>query len=456
MRGKIIFAALLIWRIIFAPVSAKVERITGDTLVVKNGTFQPETVHLSCWGEHTFCTWKPPGGGDMCTMQQNCKQDGIVLNDNIGECSVAVKITSTTAQAGQWTCFLYRLEDEIVLKEQASTRLFVIDLEEVPMVKSASNRRIQLAHENSIARSEFECSGKTLAPVNHYRWRVGDRIVQEGGGRKLQLNLTRSDFNKTVKCTIIKALGVDAPPVHEASSSLRLTALFMDPVIKSVSASLTRVILEVESWPLINFIRISPIDNCEKDCVIINCDVSNSFKCSVNKSPYLKTASVVEDVLVRHGSADARVEVEVILMDASTPSSFQPDELFINVGNNLSIATTKVDMAAIRENPNAGLLALAAPGPASKRNVLVTAVVLSILAVVVIVLTILLIVFRKPISEYFKCGEYLVNNQSDLEDGEETDKEAIGKDDVMHAPEDVKIVLLQKTDTVEDPVETSL
>ena len=163
----------------------------------------------------------------------------------------------------------------------------------------------------------------------------------------------------------------------------------------------------------------------------------------------------------------SRVQVD-ILVNSSQENPAKNQQLFILVGNDLTKDTHPVDLQAIRENPDADLLALAAPGPSSPgQKVLVLSVVLSILAVIVIVGAILLIVFRRQISEYFKCGEYLVNNQSDLEDGDETEKEPIGKtvdnEDVKETilqpgvdKNGIQTVLVQKPGYEEDPVETSL
>jgi hypothetical protein len=268
-----------------------------------------------------------------------------------------------------------------------------------------------------------------------FKWFLNDVLLHisddTAAQDSLSLNLSRLDFNKTLKCTVTES---DGQITHAASSQMTLV-LFMDPVIKDVlKITDDNFELEVESWPVINFVRISPVQDCANDCVIFACQQEE--KCVLNTSPYLNKPSYVQEVTLQRQVYGAKSKID-IFFDIPALSKIG-QQLFVQVGNELNIDSAKIDL--LQDDPNADLPRQDAS--TSQHRTTITAVILSLVILVLVIGIIVLIRYRRPISEQFKCGVYLVPHDADDE------IEAIEDEDIEKKP-------LDKT-TIGDPNETSL
>ena len=57
--------------------------------------------------------------------------------------------------------------------------------------------------------AQFECISNTTAPLEKYQWYFRNRLISSN--RNLRLNLTRTDFNESVKCVIQKLINATHP-----------------------------------------------------------------------------------------------------------------------------------------------------------------------------------------------------------------------------------------------------
>ena len=131
--------------------------------------------------------------------------------------------------------------------------------------------------------AQFECVSSTKAPFEKYQWYFRNHSVASNR-KNIRLNLTREDFNQSLKCVIQKGINATyhvANVVANKDLILNMNPKVID--IKRKKEGEYRLL--VESWPMPNFIRVSSVDECDKQCVIYYLDKG---KYVINKLPDLK------------------------------------------------------------------------------------------------------------------------------------------------------------------------
>ena len=157
--------------------------------------------------------------------------------------------------------------------------------------------------------AQFECVSSTKAPFEKYQWYFRNHSVASNR-KNIRLNLTREDFNQSLKCVIQKGINATyhvANVVANKDLILNMNPKVID--IKRKKEGEYRLL--VESWPMPNFIRVSSVDECDKQCVIYYLDKG---KYVINKLPDLKPENnFVQDIFLEEQVYGAKMRINLVL-----------------------------------------------------------------------------------------------------------------------------------------------
>lgn len=143
-------------------------------------------------------------------------------------------------------------------------------LQEPQIQQTSSQLEFLEAHDTKEAR--FECVSRSKAPLEEYRWffknqAVIPKVPGSNPQNQLSLNLTRKDFNDSLKCVITQKINAHE---HIGQAVTQKDLIFnMNPVVLDVlRIREANFEIEIESWPSPNFVRISTVEECDNKCVI--------------------------------------------------------------------------------------------------------------------------------------------------------------------------------------------
>lgn len=385
--------------------------ISRDQVAIKNGTFSPARTVLDCNSasqKHVYCCWIAPQMKDCKCDEKDCPLDGVSVTSDQRKCSLTIEHQDASANSGQWTCQLYNFAPEVKIAN-ASTELFIINVNEVPLIRQTTPAIEFVETPHVTKEAQFECVSSTEAPLEKYQWYFRNRSVSTS--RNLRLNLTRKDFNESVKCVIQKMFNT----THHVVNSVAQKDLILNMTPKVIDMRRLKdgnYEITVESWPMPKFVRVSSVEGCDNQCVIYKL-VKGKYM--MDKSPYLKPEdNFVQEIVLKGQVYGAKVRIDLVfnsdrLKDFTT--------VFVSIGNDLNVANVKIDLLH-HQGPHG--YQLASDSNLDQSSFIVTIVIVGVTVLSLVTGLILLVVFRQQISESFKCGVYLVpHDDEDLADDQE-------------------------------------
>ena len=280
-----------------------------------------------------------------------------------------------------------------------------------PDIVSLVTKEVVLDQGKDNIQVEYECDLKeSHSPWQTYQWFLAGHLFSNI--KTAKFNLTRNDFNQSLKCQIQQKTAASGGQMHlsERETWLKFS---MSPMIRAMEKlDNYQYSIEVESWPLPDQIRISSDEECkDHQCVIYN---RSNDKYTMSTSPYLETYHLVKQVSFRHHGA--KLEVNLSLQPNQSQGAL--DALYVNVVNDINEVTAKVDIQRL----NADQVLRMSAGQEFTYIILIVVLV----TVCIVILLALAIHFRTFIMEYFKCGVYFVpaedEEAEEIEKGQEANK----------------------------------
>jgi len=402
--------------------------ISKTHVAIKNDTFFPTKTVLECKSntqKHVYCCWRSPQLEECKCDEKECPLNGVTVSSDKRKCSVTIEHQDedANANAGRWTCQLFNFQGD-VKTANASTKLFIINVNEVPLIRQTTPA-IEFAETPHVTKeAQFECVSSTKAPFEKYQWYFRNHSIAFDG-KNIRLNLSREDFNQSLKCIIKKGLNA----TYHVSDSVAQKDLILNMNPKVISIKRKKegsYRLLVESWPMPNFIRVSSVEECNNQCVIYKL-VKGKYV--VDKSPYMKPENnFVQDIILEEQVYGAKMRINLILnIERLTNLS----EIFVSVGNDLNVANAKIDLLQYQGPPG---YQLTSDSKLDQSSFVVTIIIVAVTTVSIVVGIILLVLFRQEISESFKCGVYLVPHDDHEEIGNNDEDKKNGKVAII-APE---------------------
>ena len=210
--------------------------------------------------------------------------------------------------------------------------------------------------------------------------------------------MTRSDFNGSLTCIVDKKLN-PREKIGVVTASKHLV-MEMNPIILDIlKIRENNFEIQVESWPMPSFVRLSLKENCDSNCIIYKW-VQNKYV--LDTSPYNSGKSFIEEVTIKGQVYGAKTRINLVLNQDQLQNA---KDLFVGIGNDLNVANVKIDL--LQNVPHG--YHLTSDSQSLKENKTTYIVVgVSLALALLVTLVILLAVFRQRISEFFKCGTYLV------------------------------------------------
>jgi hypothetical protein len=298
----------------------------------------------------------------------------------------------------------------------------------VPLIQQIyPTTTIEFFEANDTKEAQFECASQTKAPVEEYQWFFKESPLPPRlttlGGKRLRYNLTREDFNQSLKCVITKKIDAENPLgtfVAVQDMVMNLNPVFLE--IHRRKEANYEVLLE--SWPMPSFVRISSVEMCDKQCIIYR--LADDGKYVMDKSPSSvlpKDADLVRDVVVKGQVYGAKTRIDLLLNPGAVEAGIT--EIYVDVGNSLNVAKAKINLLESDPYYASGshrhLTSSEANTQQSNMTLVIVAVSLTVLALLLVL--VLVIVYRRRISESFKCGVYLVPHDEEDPAEKQSDKD---------------------------------
>jgi len=391
--------------------------ISQNQVAIKNDTFSPAKTVIDCNStsqEHQYCCWVTPQLKGCDCDEKDCPLVGVSVTSDQRKCSVTIEHQESSGNSGQWTCQLYNFKAK-EKNANASTELFIINVNEVPLIRQTTPAIEFVETPHVTKEAQFECISNTTAPLEKYQWYFRNRLISSN--RNLRLNLTRTDFNESVKCVIQKLINA-THPIGQSVAQKDLILKMTPKVIDMRRQKDGNYEITVESWPMPRFVRVSSVEECNNQCVIYKL-VKDKYM--MDKSPYLKPEdNFVREIVLKGQVYGAKVRIELVL-NAVRLQDFK--NLFVSIGNDLNVANVKIDLLH-SQGPSG--YQLASDSNLDESSFIVTVVIVGVTILSLITGIILLVVFRQQISESFKCGVYLVPHEDEDLTAEDQEKK-IGK-----------------------------
>lgn len=102
-------------------------------VAIQNGTFSPAKSQIECSSgqRHLYCCWSSPQLSDCRKCdEKDCPIDGVSVSSDQQKCTVSI-LHQNANNAGTWTCQLYAMSEMAMVPANASTQLFVVNINEV-------------------------------------------------------------------------------------------------------------------------------------------------------------------------------------------------------------------------------------------------------------------------------------------------------------------------------------
>jgi len=363
--------------------------ISQAQVAIKNDTFSPAKTVLECKSStqrHQYCCWRSPQLEECKCDDKSCPLNGVTVSSDQRKCSVTIvhQDEDANANAGQWTCQLYHIAQETTITN-ASATLFIINVNEVPLIRQTTPA-IEFAETPHVTKeAQFECVSRTKAPFEKYQWYFRNHSIAFDR-KNIRLNLTREDFNQSLKCVIQK--GINATHHIADFVTTKDLILNMNPkVIEIKRKKEGEYRLLVESWPMPNFIRVSPVEECNNQCVIYKL-VKGKYV--LDKSPYLKPKNnFVQNIFLEEQVYGAKMRINLVLNNERLKNL---TVVIVSVGNDLNVAKAKIDLMQYQGPPG---YQLASDSRLDQSSFIITIIIVAVTTVSLVVVLSYLYCFVK-------------------------------------------------------------
>ena len=190
-----------------------------------------------------------------------------------------------------------------LLNHHSPSRLYF----QVPLIRQTTPAIEFIEAPHVTKEAQFECVSSTKAPLEKYQWYFKNNLVSSD--QRLRLNLTRQDFNKSLRCIIQKKINA----THQIGDAIAKKDLIMNmnPIViekRRVDKGTYEIL--VESWPMPNFVRVSLVEECDNQCVIYKLV---KHKYVMDTSPYLQPEdNFVQDIVIKGQVYGAKVWISLV------------------------------------------------------------------------------------------------------------------------------------------------
>ena len=253
--------------------------------------------------------------------------------------------------------------------------------------------------------AKYECLIQSKAPNQDIHWYLNNEII--GQASRIELNLTRKDFNKSLSCSVQHKNNENEPIGGPLKSSNVNLILDLDPQILNVDKVDSNIYeLQTESWPPIEFLRI--VSNNQIEIFVHN------LTCHCFTRPDHSQSWFVQEIIWKRNLLQASNSGQQARSHFSI--TFKPNISTVHKTLNIEMGNSKNTAKHTLEFKNDVSII-----PSMIKSSSITYIIVSVTIIVIIctIAIVLICKFKRQISEFFQCGEYHVPQDDDPLDNEE-------------------------------------